>query len=156
MADNPKVYETERRGTRVRAQVPFLLTSTNPAMNFSELCQTVIVNPQGCGVQMSRPLDVGLEVQLDGLPCGKSIHAHVASCVSMRSSWLIGLALNQEEVGNVWGIHPAPDDWSVASETLPTANAVDSRGTSSKGPAKKDEWPYAMFSSRGEFHPGRK
>jgi hypothetical protein len=61
--------------------------------------------------------------------------------------WLVGIALDQP--GNIWGIHPAPEDWDLeniaaAPPTVP--------GTA----AKAGEWPYRQFSPRGEFHPGRR
>jgi len=149
MDPTTKSYEAARRGTRIRAQLPLRVTSLESSAEFTERCQTLVVNPQGCGVRLSRPLTPGLQVHLDELPSGAAVSARVANCVPLGSGakfWLVGLAL--EQPGNIWGIHPAPEDWGaqpvvVAAEPAPV-------------PAKKNEWPYSQFSSKGEYHPGRR
>ena len=147
MDPSEKNYELERRSTRIRAQIPLQLRSLNPEMECSEQCQTVIVNAQGCGVRTRRNLDVGLEVMLE-LPTGTSVTARVANSVPLGRDakfWLVGLAL--DEPGNIWGIRPAPPDWGE-----PKVFAAATART----PTNKDQWPFAQFSRRGEFHPGRK
>jgi hypothetical protein len=57
----------------------------------------------------------------------------------------VGLAL--EQPGNIWCIQPAPANW----ESAPTAVAA-----AVPLPKKENEWPYSVFSSKGEAHPGRK
>ena len=148
MSSAAKPYEAPRRSTRVRAQIPFRLTSQDPAVPFSEHCHTLVVNTQGCGVRLSRALEPGTRVQLDELPSGNSAAGQVANCVPLGTDgkyWLVGIAL--DESGNIWCIQPAPADWGV--EPKPVAAAVPA-------PVKKNEWPYSIFSSKGEAHPGRK
>jgi hypothetical protein len=143
-----KSYEAERRSTRIRAQLPLRVTSLDPAVPLSEQCHTLIVNTQGCGVRLSRPLEPGISVRLDELPSGHVVTAQVANCVPLGSGgkyWLVGLALDQ--TGNIWGIHPAPEDWGEPS----AAHAAPATKLT-----RKDEWPYSVFSSKGEAHPGRK
>src|SRR5438046_7665717 len=124
MESSAKSYEAERRSTRIRAQIPIRVTSMDPAIQFSEQCHTLVVNTQGCGVRLSRPLDPGCPVRLDELPNGSFATALVANCVPLGAKyWVVGLAL--DEIGNIWGIHPAPADWSdvpaVASANAPAA-----------------------------------
>jgi hypothetical protein len=91
-----------------------------------------------------------MPVRLDDLPGGNQATARVANCVPLGTEskyWLVGLALDHS--GNVWCIHPAPPDWEV--EPTPLAPVA-----SSALPTKKNAWPYSQFSTRGEFHPGRK
>jgi len=148
MSSTPKSYEAARRSTRIRAQIPFRLSSLDPTIQFSEHCHTLVVNTQGCGVRLARALEPGMPVQLDELPGGISVPARVANCVPLGTDgryWLVGIALEQS--GNIWCIQPAPADWG--SEPKPVAAAVPL-------PAKKNEWPYSVFSSKGEAHPGRK
>src|SRR5713226_6645601 len=136
MESTEKSYEAARRSTRIQAQIPLRLTSLDPAIQMSEHCHTLVLNTQGCGVR------------LDELPGGQSVTARVANCVPLGpggKSWVVGVALDQ--TGNIWGIHPAPVDWG--SEPQPVAAAVAI-------PREKNEWPYSQFSTRGEFHPGRK
>jgi hypothetical protein len=144
--------EATRRSTRIRAQIPIRLTSLEPAIQFSEQCHTLIVNTQGCGVRLTRPFEPGTPVQLDQLPTGQTATGIVANCVPLGTGarfWLVGIALDQP--GNIWGIRPAPADWA-SEPKAPAAVAVNKPAM----PAKSNEWPYTQFSSRGEFHPGRK
>jgi hypothetical protein len=137
-----------RRSTRIRAQIPIRITSTDPAFEFSEYCHTLVVNIDGCGIRLPRPLDPGLPLSLEELPCGKAVRALVANCVPLGTQgryWLVGIVLEQPE--NVWCIQPAPEDW--ANDYQP-AVAVESTQK------KSSQWPYSSFSIKGESHPGRK
>jgi len=148
MSSTAKSYEAARRSTRIRAQIPFRLISLDPEVPFSEHCHTLVVNTEGCGVRTTRALEPGLPVSLTELPGGRSASARVANCVPLGTEgtyWLVGLALEQK--GNVWCIQPAPADWGPESTPLPAAAPL---------PKKNDEWPYSIFSNKGEAHPGRK
>jgi hypothetical protein len=137
--------------TRLRVEIPLRLATLAPAPLYAEECQTLVVNPQGCGVKLSRALDVGTRVLLDGLPGGLQVTARVANCLALGADgrfYLHGLAL--ENPGNVWGIHDAPADWD---ETTPGAAAPVAPA---EDPLKKKNWPYSLFSQRGEAHPGRR
>jgi hypothetical protein len=144
--------EPVRRSTRIRAQIPLRLVSMDPAFPFSEQCYTIIINTEGCGVRLTQPLEPGLPVSLDELPSGKRATAQVANCVPLGTEgkyWLVGIAL--EEPGNVWCIRPAPVNWERASTVRAATTAPQA------APAKKAaQWPYSVFSSKGESHPGRK
>jgi hypothetical protein len=147
MSSAVKSYEAERRSTRIRAQIPFRLASLDPAVPFSEQCHTLVVNTEGCGVRLTQPLEPGLSVLLDELPGGTSSPARVANCVPLGAEgkyWLVGIAL--EEPGNIWCIHPAPANWGIAASPVVAVAP----------PKKENEWPYSVFSTRGEAHPGRK
>ena len=147
MTSEPQSYEKERRSTRLRAQIPLRISSLEAAPHFAEHCHTVVINTDGCGIRLSRPLEPGFRVALDELPGPTSSTGTVVSCVAIGGSgklFLIGVAL--DEPGNIWCIHPAPADWN----SLPTSAVTMSL------PEKPDEWPYSVFSSRGEAHPGRK
>lgn len=148
MSSTVKSSEGARRSTRIRAQIPFRLASVDPEVPLSEHCHTLVVNTEGCGVRLNQPLEPGLQVLLDELPGGGSASARVANCVPLGTGsnfWLVGLAL--EQPGNIWCIQPAPVDWGTeakaAAATVPP-------------PKKENEWPYSVFSSKGEAHPGRK
>lgn len=137
--------------TRVRVEIPIRLATLAPAPLFAEDCHTLVVNPQGCGVKLSRALDPGTRVLLDGLPSGQQATARVANCLALGTDgrfYLLGLAL--EVTGNVWGIKNPPVDWADAQPATPAPAATV------EDPAKKKNWPYSMFSQRGEAHPGRR
>ena len=144
--------EAGRRSTRIRAQIPIRVTSLDPAAPFSESGHTLVVNTQGCGVRLSRALEPGLVVSLDEIPAG-SVTARIANCVPLGAGgqwWMVGIAL--DEPGNVWGIHPAPADWGPDAAIAAAAGTTGSAAI----PTKSGEWPFRQFSSRGEFHPGKR
>jgi len=144
-----KTYEAARRSTRIRAQIPLRVTSLEGTSPLSEQCHTLIVNTQGCGVRLSQPMEPGVAVRLDELPTGIVVEGQVANCVPLGPKhWLVGIAL--EESGNIWGLHPAPADWGSEPKAMAAAASTVSI------PEKKGEWPFSQFSTRGEFHPGRK
>ena len=137
--------------TRVRVEVPVRLTTLAPAPLYAEQSHTLVVNPQGCGVKLSRALEPGTRVLLDGLPGGVQVNARVANCLPLGTdgkAFLLGLAL--ETPGNVWGIQKTPADWDAPDVAPPVA------ASPSEDPVKKKNWPYSMFSPKGEAHPGRK
>lgn len=137
--------------TRVRVEIPVRVATLAPAPVFAEQSHTLVVNPQGCGVKLSRALDPGTRVLLDGLPGGVQVNARVANCLPLGTDgkfFLLGLAL--ESPGNVWGIPQPPGDWSdEGAEVVAPAAPVED-------PLKKKNWPYSLFSDRGEAHPGRR
>ena len=138
--------------TRVRVEVPVRLTSLAPAPVFAEQTHTLVVNPQGCGIKLSCALNPGTRVLLDGLPSGVQVFARVANCLPLGSegkAFLLGLAL--ENPGNVWGIQKTPEDWNYAGMDEPPAPVAPAQD-----PVKKKNWPYSLFSQKGEAHPGRR
>jgi len=146
MNPTEETIDSGRRSTRVRAQIPLRVTGLDATNPYSEPGHTLVVNTQGCGVRLPRPMKPGMEIFLDELPTGQRATARVANCVPLGSKyWLVGIALDQP--GNIWGIRPAPEDWG---SEVAVAAAVEAN------PAKSNEWPYRQFSNRGEFHPGRR
>jgi hypothetical protein len=148
MATGSVQTQRERRGTRVRVEIPVRITTLPPASPLSEDTRTIVVNPLGCGVQLSCSLPVATPVHLDGLPGGVSVKARVANCLPLGTggkAFLVGLALDTP--GNVWGLQSPPDDWGKAAATVAPPQ---------EDPLKKKNWPYSLFSSKGEAHPGRR
>jgi hypothetical protein len=132
--------------TRVRVEIPLRVSTLPPAPPFSEDAHTLVVNPQGCGVKLSAALALQTQVRLDGLPGGVSANARVANCLPLGAggkAFLVGLAL--ETPGNVWGLQVPPEDWGARSTAAPQDD-----------PTKKKNWPYNLFSAKGEAHPGRR
>jgi hypothetical protein len=112
MSSIPK--ETKSRcGTRVPCQIPATVTCLDRGQPFSEPCQVVLVNPQGCAARVCRSVEIGVAVQLEGLAVKTPVAARVVNCISLSSFenlWLLGLALDRP--GNVWGIVTPPEDWA--------------------------------------------
>ena len=104
--------KSPRRGTRIPCKIPITLTSLDTSRPFSEAGMAILINPQGCGVRLGRPVEVGTAVRMEGLPKGY-IAGRVVNCISFgehEKFWLIGIAL--DDPGNVWRFKKPPDDWS--------------------------------------------
>jgi hypothetical protein len=80
-------------------------------------CLIIIANPQGCGLKLTRPLEIGTRVQIQGLVTTRNVIARVVNCISLgqyEKFWFLGLALHEPE--NVWGIQNPPEDWCPRSK----------------------------------------
>ena len=125
MTSAPVQSESTHRMTRVRVEVPLRFATLAPAPLFAEETHTLVVNPQGCGVKLSRALDPGTRVLLDGLPGGAQVTARVANCLPLGTDgrlYLLGLALDTP--GNVWGIAKPPADWRLRAARFPFPRQV--------------------------------
>ncbi len=83
MNSKEQTIDSGRRSTRIRAQISLRVTSLGATNPFSEAGHTLVVNPQGCGVRLARPLKPGTEIFLDELPTGTRATARVANCVPL-------------------------------------------------------------------------
>jgi len=123
-----------RRSTRIRWEIPVLITSLAPGVEFSECCDTVAVNAHGCGIITTTRLEKGIPVKLSLLPNSPEATAHIADVVPLGEdgkSWLLGIQL--DEPRNVWGVTSPPEDWNLgapaadpALTTLSASATVDS------------------------------
>ena len=141
-----------RRSTRVRVQIPLVVTSMDRRHPFSAQCMALVVSPQGCGIRASQALPLETPVLLGDLPGGGSASGRVANCLPLGNdgkSFLIGVSLYNE--GNVWGLADPPEDWNCIPKSTTSA------GAEGKAAAKsKNVWPYNVFSGQGDAHRGRK
>jgi hypothetical protein len=140
-----------RRSTRLRVEIPVVVTSMDRRHPFSASCVALVVSPQGCGFRASQGLPLETPVQLSDLPGGGSASARVANCLPLGSDgkyFLIGVSLYNH--GNVWGIADPPADWNCPS------NAAAASAGVTPATKNKNAWPYNLFSEQGETHPGRK
>jgi len=141
-----------RRSTRLRVEIPVIVTSMDRRHPFSAECIVIVVSPQGCGFRSLQALPLETPVLLGDLPAGGTASGRVASCLPLGDDgkyFLIGVALYNHE--NVWGIANPPQDWNCAA----SAPATSDKGAT---PVSKsgNAWPYNRFSGQGESHPGRK
>jgi hypothetical protein len=144
---------TARRSTRLRVEIPVIVTSLDRKHPFSAKCVALVVSPQGCGFRASQALPLETPVRLNDLPGGGSVSARVATCLPLGNDgryFLTGVALYNH--GNVWGIANPPEDWNCA----PNPGAASADGAGKTVSKSKNAWPYHLFSGRGEAHPGRK
>lgn len=137
MSASPKQHAI-RRSTRLPLEVPVLVTSLDPACDFSEECITTLVNAHGCGLVVQRALRRDLPVRLEIVPAKRHTTARVADVVPLGGTpetWLLGMELDTP--GNFWGIDYAPSDWKIEEPTAPTATSTDTPNTASEAPAPR-------------------
>lgn len=102
-----------RRSSRVQVNVPIRVTSLEPGGNYSEVCETLVVNAHGCAFSASRPLEIGNLVQFQRKE-GREIVAHVVDCQPLglgEKTWKLAASLDQP--GNFWGLKTFPEDWKL-------------------------------------------
>lgn len=141
--------------------MPVSVISLDRRKPFGGRCTLLVISAQGCGFRCEEPLDLETPLMLSGLPGGGSVTARVANCLPLGNDgqyFLIGAALYAH--GNVWGIADPPADWSMAAKDDPQPAPAS---TGKTGPpvvalpkAHKQAWPYNLFTSGAEAHPGRK
>jgi hypothetical protein len=103
--------ETLRRSSRLPFALPILVTSMEPTVHFSEICETLVVNAHGCAVRSPVQLATGVSVHFHSKE-GRQTMAHVVDCQPLgtdRHEWMIGARLDHPE--NFWGVNPCPEDW---------------------------------------------
>jgi hypothetical protein len=109
-----------RRSSRVPMSVPVRVTSLEPDTQFSEMCETIVVNAHGCALRFPMKLEKGRALQLHNRG-GRQATAYVVVCDSMGSdgqSWRLGARFDRPQ--NFWGLESHPDDWSVLEMASPT------------------------------------
>lgn len=134
-----------RRSSRVPTAIPILVTSLD-GTQFSEVCETLVVNAHGCAILTRVKLDTGIPLHLHSKE-GRETTARVVSCQPISSdnrSWRLGARLDRPE--NFWGLRDCPKDWAIpatlvqprvpqalaptaalASQTLPAQVALPSQ-----------------------------
>ncbi len=147
-----------RRSTRLRVEIPVSVISLDRMRPFAEKCVMLVVSAQGCGFRSSRALQLETPIMISDLPGGGSVTARVANCLPLGNDgkhFLIGAALYTH--GNVWSIVDPPEDWNVAAKNDPVAApSKPAAPAPSQVNVQKKAWPYNVFSTSGELHPGRK
>jgi len=99
--------ETFRRSSRVKVNIPILVTSLQPGSQFSQTCETMIVSAHGCAMRSPVRFDAG--VPMNFAINGRQTVAHVVDCQESDQGWMLAAKLDQPE--NFWGLQPCPEDW---------------------------------------------
>jgi hypothetical protein len=111
--------ETSRRSSRVPITVPILVTSAQPDYDFSEICETLVVNAHGCCMRSPARLEAGVPVHFQSKE-GNWTMAHIVDCQPMDSGqqgWKLGARLDEPD--NFWGLQACPEDWVHTPEQPP-------------------------------------
>jgi hypothetical protein len=102
---------TLRRSSRVPMTMPITVTSLEPAAQFFEVCQTLVVSAHGCAMHSPIKLEVGVPLQFRA-DNGRQTTAQVVDCQLIGSNqrgWRLAAKLDRP--GNFWGLSHCPDDW---------------------------------------------
>src|ERR1051326_2330132 len=94
-APNPSVL---RRSSRVKMNLPILVTSTEQQPSFSEVCETMMVNAHGCSLRAANKLEAGAPVQFQTKD-GNWTMAHIVDCQPLnhgQTSWMLGAKLDRK------------------------------------------------------------
>lgn len=107
----PKRSGALRRSSRVPMNMPITITSLEPAAQFLETCETLVVSAHGCALRSPIKLEAGLRLQFRGSD-GRQTTAHVVDCQPIGTNqpgWRLAAKLDRPE--NFWGLKSCPDDW---------------------------------------------
>jgi hypothetical protein len=135
--------ETPRRSARVPITIPIRVTSLQPEAQFSEVCETLVVNAHGCALRSPIQLDPGVPVQFRSRE-GREAMARVVACEPMASAeegWKLGVKLERPE--NFWGVRPCPEEWTRLIE-LPLPGAPKKAATAAPARPARAQVPAAL------------
>jgi hypothetical protein len=117
---NTTNVQTARRSSRVPVNVSILVTSLEPGAQFSEVCQTLMVNAHGCAMRSPVKLEAGVPVHFHSQE-GRETTAQVVYCRPIeadRQGWMLGARFERPE--NFWGLKSVPKDWGRLPAPAPT------------------------------------
>jgi hypothetical protein len=121
MTASPK-QNAIRRSTRLPLEIPVVVTSLDPACDFSQEGVTTLVNAHGCGMVVQSEPPRGLRIQLEIANAKRRTTGRIADVVPLGGtpeSWLVGVEFDAP--GNCWGIDYAPSDWKMEESLAPAA-----------------------------------
>ncbi len=136
MGPSEKTQHAIRRSTRLPLEIPVVLTSRDPTIEFSAPCQTTLVNAHGCGLIAPSSPERGMPVRLEIVSAKRHTTARVAEVVALGSdpeTWLVGLELDAP--GNFWGIEYAPADWKIEEPSVLNSGAAGANENQTKSKA---------------------
>jgi len=100
-----------RRSSRVPMTMPVTITSVEPAAQFFEVCETLVISAHGCVMRSPIRLEVGVPLQFR-VNTGRQTTAHVVDCHPIGANqpgWKVAAKLDLP--GNFWGLSSCPGDW---------------------------------------------
>ncbi len=109
-----------RRSSRVPMTMPITITSLEPAAQFFEVCETLVVSAHGCAMRSPIKLETGVLLQFK-VTDGRQTTARVVDCQPIGSNqqgWRLAAGLDLP--GNFWGLSSCPEDWMRLTD-MPSA-----------------------------------
>ena len=113
------IPQSLRRSSRVPTAVPILVTSLD-GPEFSEVCQTLVVNAHGCLMLSPVKLDSGASLRFHTKE-GREATAHVVACQPVGAdthNWRLSARLDRPD--NFWGLKNCPKDWALPTVLVQT------------------------------------
>jgi len=110
------------RTTRVHIAIPVFIYGNNEfGPPFKEITQTVLVNANGCLVELATSVVKEQPLLLTNLKTDEEIACHVVALGNIvNGKTEVGLRFAQSSP-RFWGIGFPPEDWDPASRKLPTS-----------------------------------
>ncbi|HVP52349.1 MAG TPA: hypothetical protein VMT05_09585 [Terriglobales bacterium] len=96
--------------------MPVTITSLEPAAQFLEVCETLVVSAHGCALRSPIKLEAGVPLQFR-VSNGRQTTAHVVECHPIGANqvgWKVAAKLDLP--GNFWGLSSCPGDWMQLTE----------------------------------------
>jgi len=107
---------TSRRSSRVPMTMPVTISSLEPAAQFLEVCETLVVSAHGCAMRSPIRLEPGMPLQFH-VNNGRQTTAHVVDCHPIGANpprWKLAAKLDLP--GNFWGLSSCPGDWMQSTD----------------------------------------
>ncbi len=133
-----QILDARRRSSRVPVSFPVLVTTLNPEVHFSEICETLVVSAHGCAIRSPLRLEKGAPIHLHSEE-GRQTRAQVVSCQRLGSDqkgWVLGASLEQPQ--NFWGLKSFPKDWGLQLPAPAQPPAAKLAARSGADPAAPD------------------
>ena len=127
---------TVRRSSRVPMTMPLTITSLEPAKQFFEVCETLLVSAHGCVMRSPIRLEAGVPLQFS-VNNGRQTTGRVVECHPLGANqmgWKVAAKLDLP--GNFWGLSSCPGDWLSLAEMADEAAPVpgNNQGATPKMP----------------------
>lgn len=135
-----------RRSTRVPFATAIRVTSLEPSTQFSEVCQTLVVNAHGCALRSPVKFESGAPLRFQSKE-GREIKGRVVACLPLddQPGWKLGVTLERPD--NFWGVRPCPEEWDrviqMPSPALPVSRK-HAPANSDAGKAQRGAVPPAL------------
>ena len=116
---HPINKQERRRSQRIPQSVPLFVRCLDSPITFGGNLNTIEVSGHGCVIHSLRPFPRGTELRLDILygnctATARVIHSDPIGTGMHLTTWIVALELDQ--LGNVWMVKSPPPDWPKPSE----------------------------------------
>lgn len=116
---HPINKQERRRSQRIPQSLPLFVRCLDSPITFGGNLNTIEVSGHGCVIHALRPSPRGTELRLDILygdrtATARVVHSDPIGTGMHLTTWIVALELDQ--LGNVWMVKSPPPDWPKPSE----------------------------------------